>query len=254
MKKTTAKKLLENILYPVLAFGLTVGIWAIIAKVENNPFVLPMPSVVLEKFFTLGSESGFWESVGRTILRTIESFALSFVFALALAALGGAFKPLHKVVAPIVTFLRSAPTVAVILVLYAFLSNKTMAVVVGFLIAFPVMYSAFHTAIAEVDKDLLEMADLYEVRKRDKIFSIYLPTIAPVLFDTSESTLSLTLKVVVAAEILTSLAGTIGEKIQTAYALPEIESLLAWTLVAIVFSFVLEGVVKILKKIWEVAR
>ncbi len=254
MKREVVKKIAENVLYPLIACGLILGIWAIVGKVKNNPFVLPMPSVVLEKFFTLGSSQGFWESVGWTILRTIESFALSFAFALLLAALGGIFRPLHKVVSPIVAFLRSAPTVAVILVLYAVMSNKAMSVVVGFLIAFPVMYSAFYTAITGVDKDLIEMADLYGVRTVDKVKSIYLPCIATVLFDTSKSTISLTLKVVVAAEILCSVANTIGDKIQTAYATFDVAYLLAWTLVAITFSFVLEGVVAIMKAIWERVR
>ena len=43
-------------------------------------------------------------------------------------------------------------------------------------------------------------------------------------------------------------------KIQTANSTFEIEYLLAWTLVAIVFGFVLEGVVAIFKKVWEVSR
>lgn len=59
---------------------------------------------------------------------------------------------------------------------------------------------------------------------------------------------SLTLKVVVAAEILACVSKSIGGKIQTANSTFEIEYLLAWTLVAIVFGFVLEGVVAIFKR------
>ncbi len=252
--KKTAKRIAMNIFYPLLAFAIMLAVWAIVAKIKDNSFVLPMPSVVLQKFFALGSRDTFWQSVGYTLLRTLLCFALSFALALVLASLAGLFNPLHRVLAPIVTFLRAAPTVAVILILYAFMEDNSMAIAVGFLIAFPIMYSSFHSAIVGVDKDLLKMAKLYNVRPIDKIRFIYIPSIANCLFDTSKSTLSLTLKVVIASEILVSITLSIGERIQEAYATFNVSYLLAWTLIAIVFSFVLEAVVAILKKIWEVTR
>jgi len=254
MKNKTIKNIISNILYPIIAVGLILAIWAIIAKIKNNALVLPMPDVVLEKFFVLGVEEGFWRSVGTSLLRTLICFISSFAIALLLSAIAGILKPLHKVISPMITILRAAPTVAVILVMYAFVGNETMAIVVGFLIAFPIMYSAFYGSIVEVDKDLIEMANVYKVSPMNKIFYIYLPTITPTLFDTSKSTLSLTLKIIIASEILTNVAGSIGGKIQVAYASFEISYLLAWTLIAIVFSFVLEIIVSLLKKLWEVRR
>ncbi len=129
-----------------------------------------------------------------------------------------------------------------------------MAIAVGFLIAFPILYSAFYSAIVGVDGDLLKMARLYKVSPTDRIRFIYLPSIADCMFDTGRSTLSLTLKVVIASEMLTNVARSIGDRIQVAYATMEISYLLAWTLIAIVFSFVLEWAVVGLKKLWEVLR
>lgn len=252
--KKSAKRIVENIGYPLIALGVVLAVWAIWAKAKGNPLVLPMPSAVLARFFALGGEKGFWTSVGASLLRTLICFVNAFAIAMLFAVLGGLFTPLHRVISPIVSLLRSAPTVAVILILYAFMSSNAMAIAVGFLIAFPIMYSAFYSAIVGVDKDLLEMAKVYKVKPLNVAFGIYLPSIAPCLFDTSKSTLSLTLKVVVAAEILASVSKSIGGKIQTANATFEIEYLLAWTLVAIVFGFVLEGVVAILKKVWEATR
>ena len=252
--KKTVKRIIENIAYPLAALGIVLAVWAICAKVKGNPLVLPMPSKVLARFFALGGEKGFWSSVGSSLLRTLICFAISFAAAMIFAVLGGLFKPLHKLIAPIVSLLRSAPTVAVILIFYAFMSSNAMSVAVGFLIAFPILYSSIYSAIVGVDKELLEMAKVYKVKPADVAFGIYLPSIAPCLFDTSKSTLSLTLKVVVAAEILACVSKSIGGKIQTANATFEIEYLLAWTLVAIVFGFALEGVVALLKKVWEVAR
>ena len=255
LNKKEVKNFALNIFYPLLALALVLAIWAIWAAAEGKPYLVPSPAVVLGEFFSLGGEGGFWLAVLATLGRTLLCFVISFAFALALAALGGVFKPVHRVMSPFVSILRAAPTVAVILILYAFMDKQSMSVVVGALIAFPVLYSAFYSAIDGVDRDVLDMAKLYKVRAVDRVFMIYLPSIAGTLFDSSRATLSLTLKVVIAAEILTNLAGSIGHNIQFYYAAgDEMALLFAWTLVAIVFSFVLEGAVLLLKKLWEATR
>lgn len=254
LDKKQVKSIVLNIFYPLLALSLALAVWAVWAAVKNAPYLVPSPAVVLKEFFALPGRGEFWLAVLATLGRTLLCFAISFVLALALAALGGIFKPVHRVISPIVSVLRAAPTVAVILILYAFMDKQSMSVVVGFLIAFPVLYSAFYSAIDGVDKDLSAMAKVFKVRAADKVFMIYLPSIAGALFDSSRSTLSLTLKVVVAAEILTNLAGSLGHNIQTSYAAFEIASLFAWTIAAIAFSFALEGAVAVLKKIWEATR
>ncbi len=244
----------KNLIFPLLALAIILIIWVIASAIKNNPLVLPMPKVVLEKFFTLGKEPSFWKSVGATILRSFIAFIISFVAALSLAVLAGNFRSLDKVFSPIISFLRAAPTVAVILIIYAFMTTDVMTVVVGFLIAFPIMYSSFFSAISGLDKNLLQMAKIYKVSHLSKVFNIYILSITDNLFDTSKSTFSLTIKVVIAAEILTLVSPGVGGKIQAAYASFEIQYLLAWTLMAIVLSFAAEIFVGILKKIfvrWE---
>ena len=244
----------SNIFYPVLALAIVLAVWAIASRAYNKPILLPEPGIVLKTFFNLFGEKYFWINMGYSFLRTIICFSISFIIAILLASLGNVWKPINKVLAPIILIIRAVPTVAVILVFYAFMANKTLAIVVGFLISFPVLYSAFYSAIENVDKDLLEMAKIYKVRPIDKIFSIYFPTITPILFDMSKSTLSLTFKVIVAAEILTAIPQSIGERIKFESNLFDMPYLLAWTISSIVLAFVLEGIVALFKYIWRKTR
>ena len=158
------KKALEicsNIFYPLLALGLVLAVWAICAKAYNKPIVLPEPGITLKTFFLMFGEKYFWTNIGWSILRSLVCFVISFALALILATLGNLCKPINKVLAPIITILRAAPTVAVILIMYALMANDKLAIVVGLLIAFPILYSAFYSAIENVDKDLIEMAKIY---------------------------------------------------------------------------------------------
>ena len=218
---STPKRVAGNIFYPVLALGIILAVWATAAAIKGNPLVLPMPGEVLESFFTLGASEGFWRAVGMSLLRTLICFLISLAAAAVLAVLAALWKPVHKTLAPVVGFLRAAPTVAVILVLYAFMPGRMLAVAVGFLIAFPLLYAELYAAVTH----------------------LYLPAAADSLLASGGAALSLTLKVVVAAEILTSVAGSIGSEIKQASQIFEVTELFAWTLVAIAFSLALEGVV-----------
>ena len=241
------KRILTNILFPFLALIAIIGIWYLVAWLKNNSLVLPYPEEVLARFFSLWKEKNFLSSILGTLGRTTLCFVISFILAIILALLAEIAPWTKSFFAPVISLLRSAPTVAVILLLYAFLPAKKMSVIVGFLIGFPVLYSAFCGALSSVDKKLITMSKVYEISAFRRAINVYLPSILPATFDASRSTLSLILKVVIASEILTLVPLSLGGKIQTAYASFEIEYLLAWTLLAIVLSYALELIVTVLK-------
>lgn len=257
MNKKTLEKLkkpLLNVLYPCIAIALVLAIWAIFSAVKNKPYIYPAPAETLEIFFSLGNTGGFWKSVFGSIGRTLICFLISFISAFIFAVIGGFWTPFHKVMTPIVSILRSVPTMAVILLCMLWLDYKSAPVLIGFLIAFPILYQAIYSAINGVDKDIIEMAKLYKVGPLDRVKCVYLPAITPAVFDTVQSTLSLTLKVVIAAEVLCYTKNSIGFNMIKANLTAEISLLLAWTLLAVVISFVFEVIVIWLKRLWEVLR
>ena len=195
-------------------------------------------------------EKDFWVSIGATLLRTLISFSASFLIAIIFAILSKYFHNFKSFLFPIVSLLRSAPTVVVILIAYAFMNSNTMAIVVGILIAFPIMYASFLNGLEEINADLFKMANAYKLTLWDKIVNIYLLSILTNIFDTAKATISLTFKIIIAAEILTYVPISIGEKVQTAYASFDIGYLLAWALVAIILGFGLEILISLLKKIF----
>lgn len=250
-KRQRLKSAALNVIYPLAALALVLGIWAIAAKVKNKPLILPMPDRALRDFFQLFAQSGFWSSVGGTLWRTAVCFLIAFATAFLFAAAGGVFKPIAKILSPVVSILRAAPTMAVILIAMIWLNKESVPVLIGFLVAFPLLYQSIYTAIIGVDKNLVEMTKVYKVSAIDRVLHLYVPEIAPAVFDVSKSTLSLTLKVVIAAEVLAYTKSSIGLAMQGANSVPDISLLLAWTIMAIVMSFILEGIVSLLKVLWE---
>lgn len=252
--KIKTKNAIANILYPIASFGLVLSIWAIASAVKNNGALLPMPDEVIVKTFKLFGDGEFWLSLGWTLARTFLCFAISFALAFVLAVAGGFFKPIHRIVSPIVAILRAVPTMAVILIIMIWVDYQRAPVYIGFLIAFPILYSAFYSAITGVDKDLVEMTNVYKVGAFDKIAYLYAPQIASGVFDVSQSTISLTLKVIIASEVLCYTRDSIGFGMKAANLSFEIANLLAWTVAAVLLSFALELMVGAAKKVWEASR
>lgn len=249
-----AKKMIGNVVYPLLSLLLVLAVWWIVSAVKDKPLIFPTPDKVVVEFFALFDKVNFWKSVGYSVLRTVACFLLSFVSAFVVAALGGLWKPVHRVMSPIISMLRSAPTLAIILIIMLWLDGSTAPIVVGFLIAFPILYQAIYTAITGVDRDLVEMTKIYKVKPFDVVFGLYAPEIAPAVFDVSRSTVSLTLKVVIASEVMTYAKMSIGLEMQKANLSFDVATLLAWTILAVVLSFVFEGIIFGLKKLWEMKR
>ena len=246
------KRLLQNILYPIFALLLFISVWAIIAYCENKPLVLPQIDIVFNSLFALIAKQSTWKAIAGTLIDTISAFSLSFVIALILSIISTIYPTLHKIISPINTILRATPTMAIILLSVLWLNYDKVPLFIGFLIAFPLLYSLFRESFISVDKNLLEMAKVFNVSKKDKLTNIYLPSVLPNIFANSATVISLTTKVVIAAEVLAYVSNTIGNEMQMASNMIESDILLAYTILAILLSFTLELVFTILKKLAEV--
>ncbi len=246
------KRLLKNIFYPILALLLFIAIWAIIAHVENKPLVIPQINYIFNSFFSLIQTKTAWIAVGNTLLDTISTFILSVVLALFTSIITTIFPVLHKIINPFNTILRSAPTMAVIMLSVIWLNYNKVPLFIGFLIAFPLLYSMFREALVSVDANLLEMANVYKLSKKDKITRIYIPCVLPNMLASCQTVVSLTCKVVIAAEVMAYVNNTIGFEMFIANFMVETDILLAYTILAILLSFFLEFIFAGLKKLAEV--
>lgn len=55
--------------------------------------------------------------------------------------------------------------------------------VIAVIVICPTLYSAFLSAILSVDPKLHEMSKVYGVKKRDMLLKLYVPNVAPALFE-----------------------------------------------------------------------
>jgi NitT/TauT family transport system permease protein len=224
------------------------------AKIVDIELIIPSISSTFKGLFALCIKKDFYIAILGTLYRTILSFLLAFVMAIILAVLSAFLPFIYKLLSPIVTIIRAIPTMSLILLTIIWLNSNTSPLLVGFVIVFPIMYGSFYTSITSIDNELIQMSKAYNVKKNDMIFSLYLPNIAPSFFDSLRSTISLNVKIIISAEVLAQTRESMGVMMQISKAQLDTANLLAWTLVAIVLSYLLESLVYFIKRLtirWE---
>ena len=242
------KRLFYNLICPLIGVALIVGVWAIVAVIYDKPLIVPSAASVVSSFFLLFAEESFYADIGLTLARSVACFALSYVLALPLALLAAFNTTFANIFKPLVEVLRSVPVIAVILIALTLFSSAVLPIAVGFLMVFPLTYSALLNSLTTDEVKLnLEMCAVYSVRKCDVVRYVYLPTVAPASFCQAKTLLPLCVKVVVSGEALAYSRVGLGLAMQASQINVQIDRLVAYALVAIVLSYLCLGLVTLVE-------
>ncbi len=232
----------------LISIVLLLLIWKVSALIIGADIILPPPEVVLKSFITIIFSKGFWIKLGYTFLRGILGFLLSYVSGIIVGVLAGLFPRFRAFVFPIITVIRSTPVIAVILLALIWFNVNYVPVFVAFLMAFPIVCGNIIEGLTTVDKNLIQMAEVYKIPLKKQIIHIYIPSIFPFIIAGASLSLGVVWKVVVAAEVLSQPKWGIGTSLNEAKSFLITEEVFAWTIVAILLSSISEI---IFKKIWK---
>jgi len=242
MKRKTKTEKILGALLPVVTVFAVILIWEIAALIMNNSFVLPDVKETAVEFFGLFGNGDFYIALSLTLLRSVISFMLSFLIAGIFAVLTVRFKYAGKIIRPIISVTRALPTVAVVLLLLLWTNSFIAPVVVTMLVVLPTAYVNILNALNAVDGEVIEMCKLYNVPQKTILLKVQLPQITPPLLYAMGSGLSLNVKLMVAAEVLSSTARSLGNMINSANYNIEIAKMMALVVVAIIIGIISESV------------
>ena len=219
-----------------------VAIWAIAAAAAGDRLILPSPAETAAEFFRMigGKTCGkFWAAFGMTLVRSLLAYvcAGAAAFVLAFLSRNGYVR---RALYPIFSVLRAVPTMAVIFLFLIWVRARWSPVWVAVTVLLPTMYAAFNQAFDAFDAGLEEMSRVYRVPLRVRLQKMYVPLLLPPLID-SLSFLSLSIKLVVAAEALAMTATSLGALLYNANITFETARLLAVSLAAVLAGFVIDG-------------
>lgn len=240
-----------NFLFSVLAIAVMWAAWLVAYAAIGNDYILPSFSDTMKDLWGLFGESLFWRSLGSTFLRALEGWAFAFVAALIFAAISAVSDKLRCFLGTFVAVMRTIPTLAITLMLLLWSTPHTAPVIVTFLMLFPVSYAQMMSAYRAIDPKLSEMAQVYGISRRDRIFRIYIPQMLPSLFSQAGPNLSLSLKVAVSAEVLAYTYIAIGGMLKEANAYLQISRMFALTLSVLILGGLVEFALGFLTRITD---
>ncbi len=182
----------------------------------------------------------FWQAVGTSALRIFGGFGAACLLAVPAAACAARWNWVRELLTPAVAALKAVPVVSFIILALVWLEGEELSFFIAALMVFSPVYLNLLAGITATDKKLLEMARVFRVPLRQRLWGIYLPQVLPYFRSAVSLALGLCWKAGAAAEVIGLPAGTIGERLYTAKIYFQTADLFAWTVVIVAVSVAFE--------------
>ena len=235
----TLKKVFRKAL-PLLFW---VAVWAACYVAVGQDLLLASPVQVAKRFAFLG-ENVFWRCVGMSLWRTAAAYGLGVTVAVLLAAASSMSRLADELISPAMAVVRATPVASFIILALVWLSSANVPILAGMLMVTPVVYANVREGVSSTDPQLKEMARLFGFSRWKTVRRVIVPSAMPTFLAACEACVGLCFKATIAAEVIGVPKNAIGTQLYHAKIYLETDALMAWTLVVILLSMLLERVLK----------
>ena len=232
MKSTPLKKAL------IILFWL--GVWQLVSLLVHNSVMLVGPVETAENLVRLVRAADFWASVWYTFWRIGLGFASAACLGIVLAFFSAAHPILREFLSPFFAALKSVPVASFVILLLVWFGSKNLAFFTAFLVVLPILYGNTLEGLLAADRKLLEMADVFRIPFSAKLHYILLPGLSPFWRSAFSLALGMSWKAGVAAEVIGQPLHSVGNRLYQSKIYLETADLLAWTVVIILISYLVE--------------
>jgi len=191
---------------PVILLGLGIVVWELIVRLKGiPPYVLPAPSLV---FATLVSDwSILSESLGVTLVTTLEGFVLALIGGVGLALLFNLSRLVEYSLYPYAVILQVTPVVAIAPLLLIYLPQQAAVLACAWIVAFFPVLANTTLGLNSVDHNLVDLFRLYGASRTQVLWRLKLPSALPYILGGLKIAGGLSLIGAVVAEIAAGAAG-----------------------------------------------
>jgi NitT/TauT family transport system permease protein len=212
------------------------AVWKLASLAIDRDIILPPPERTAAELVRIVLAPEFLPTVGITLGRVLLAFALAFSAAVFLGLGAGLSRGFEELLHAPVTVVRSVPTMGVILLSLIWLDSEGAPLLVTALVAFPIIYAATVAAIRGIDADLIEMHKVFRIGFARRLANFYVPAVAPQVSAGMAAALGLTMKVMIAAEVLSQPRRGIGTMFQIERARLNTPGVFAWCAIVILIA------------------
>ncbi len=229
----------QRILIKLLSIALLLVVWSILSWIFSE-FLLPNPLIVGRRLFQLVRSGEFGLHVAATIRRVLLGFALAFVISIAVGVLMGGKRAAETFIDSWVLVGLTIPGLcwAVLAVMW-FGITEVAPVFAIFAVTSPMLTLNMWQGTKSLDRDLIEMADVFRSSRWSRLADVVLPQLLPFCLAAARLGFALGWKVVVLSEMF-GLSTGVGFMINRSFNAYSMEDVLAWTIGFTIVMFVVE--------------
>lgn len=253
------KKFISN-KFTLFALGIlfVIALWFIISLAfDTNSGIFPSPIETFKEFGVLLGDAYSYQCLGYTFLRMAIGFTISFLLALIVGILAGNHAWLYEFLKPLMTVIKSIPTVALVFLFIVIVTPRNAPIFVVFIICFPILYEAVAGGFKKVDQEIISSAQVDGARYWKRVLFIKLPLSFSYIVVGVVSSFSLSFKLEIMAEVLTGYTrnglGSVIHYVQQADP-TNLTSVFAYSLFAIIFMLLITLLETIVKQVFNKQR
>lgn len=232
-----------KVVLPV-AFWLTV--WAVAARIVNDDYFLPTIGQTMRELWVIIREDNFALTIISTLCRVLFGLLLGCASGVILATLSHLSSIFKCIVSPFISVVKSTPVATFIIILWIFMSGDALPVFIAFLMVMPIIWQNVLDGFGAIDKELSEVCKIYRFSFWKRLRVLIFPTILNYFIPAFITAAGLAWKSEIAAEIIAYTENSIGGNISDANTSFLTATVLAWSLIVITFSILLEVLTKFL--------
>ncbi len=195
--------------YRLLIFVLFLSLWEIAANLEwIDAFFFSSPSRIVRCTVDMLFKKDLLTHMGITILETLLSFLLVFLFSLFTATLLWYSKTLSEIIEPYIVVLNSLPKSALAPLFIVWLGTGIDTIIVaGISVAIFGSIISLYTGFMQVDKEKITLIYTLGGNRKDAFFKVVFPGSIPILLSNMKVNIGLSLVGVIIGEFLAAKRG-----------------------------------------------
>lgn len=219
-------------------------IWQIMASFIKEEILLPSPLIVFKKFIYLLGQVDFYKAIFLSTIKIIAGFLISIAIGVIFAYLAYKYKLFYDFISPLIRIFRSIPLASLVIFLLFWANKDYLSIYISFIMAMPLIFQNVYDGLSDIDKNILQMADIYKVSEIKKIKYIYKVKVKAFLYSSIISISGLVFKAGIAAEVIGLPKNSIGNNLYNTKVYLDMPNLFAWTLAILLISSFFEITLK----------
>lgn len=234
--------IVKKIVLTITAICFWLFVWHFLSLKINSSIFLPSPEATYKALIRIGKRADFWQTIFNTFSKIAKGFLLALIAGTFSAIISSFVKIIDVLVSPFMRLLKTVPVASFIILALLWVKSDKLSVLISFVMVTPVVYINILQSFDNVDNNLLEMADIFNVGLLRRLRFIYVPALVSGFMSACKIGLGFCFKAGIAAEIIGLPFQSIGSELYKSKLYLMTDELFAWTVVIVLMSVFFEGV------------